>query len=1037
MPAEMDGDLFPQFREPAAKYRSLLFWAWNSRLEEEELIRQIGEMRRAGVGGFFMHSRDGLETVYMGDEWKRMIRSSVLEARKQGLEAWLYDEDRWPSGTAGGAVPARWGDDSRCKGLTIEVLDPGSALPDDKALAVYGACVREMELCSLRRLKLGELPEERESLLVARLEVSGKSDWFNGEAPPDNLNPAGVRHFLEATHEEYKAVCGDFFGTTVPGIFTDEPSLHDRHASFPANRGWIPWTTGFGEYFWERRGYDPLDTIPYLYFNGKLSAKIRHDYWRTVTERYAETYSGEIAKWCEANGIAYTGHFLQEDKLGLSARVNGGIMPHYRYQGVPGIDILCEATDEYLTVKQCTSVAHQYGKRVVLSESYGCTGWEFSFEGQKWVGDWQYALGVTRLVKHMALYTLKGCGKRDYPPSFNYNTTWWDYARPMEDYQGRIASVLMEGVPIRDVVVLHPASTAWARLGCDPYGNPVRNRERDVSAINEYGYTLNSFLSLLSGIHYDYDLGDESLMARDGKVQDRSLLIARAAYQLLILPPVDTLLQSTLRLLGEFLDAGGTVLAVRPLPFMVEGEVREEATVFFRRTNLVIADDFMQVEKILEARLKRRVSIIGPDGRQDSSILYLLEDRGNAYSLFLANNDRCKAHRIAVSLWVKISGQVRRLDPLSGGEYPADTAGGLISETMGPADSRLYIIEKETPETLEPEDLAGHFPPISGDVFYTSFSPECKVTRNMPNALTLDSCRWRFEDETESEEMEVWQAQEQIREALGMIQISHNGIVQRYKWVHEPHAADGKSTSFVFRFTSTAPLEGLALALEDAKDYRVLLNGREIPNQAPSSGAAESPGWFLDRSFERVALPPLKTGENRLDLICAYKNRMQVEDSYLIGDFSVDRRRRLTPEDTGIRTGDWTLQGYPHYAGSLTYTWDFVHSYDGDARIILKVEDFSAVTLRLRVNEHRYDIPWKAAASLDITAALLLNEKNRIAVELVGSPRNLLGPFHAAEGKLENTNDGSFRTGGMKHIEGYNFYPYGLFAPPKLYLRQS
>ncbi len=306
-----------------------------------------------------------------------------------------------------------------------------------------------------------------------------------------------MRKFLEATHDRYKAACGDLFGKTVPGIFTDEPSLHDRHAAFPPNRGWIPWTCGFGEFFRERRGYDPLDSIPYLYFSGEKSPKIRHDYWWSIAERYSESYSGEIARWCRENGIAYTGHFLQEDKLGLATRVGGAIMPHYRYQDMPGIDILCERTDEYLTVKQCSSVATQYGKPMVLSETFGCTGWELSFEGQKWVGDWQFALGVNRLSKHMALYTLKGCGKRDYPPSLNYQNSWWEHSRQIEDYFARLSASLVGGAAVlRTCMVLHPASTAWARLGCDPYGNPCAATSATCPPWTVWGIITTSFCAI-------------------------------------------------------------------------------------------------------------------------------------------------------------------------------------------------------------------------------------------------------------------------------------------------------------------------------------------------------------------------------------------------------------------------------------------------------------------------------------------------------------------------------------------------------------
>ena len=51
---------------------------------------------------------------------------------------------------------------------------------------------------------------------------------------------------------------------------------------------------------------------------------------------------------------------------------------------------------ETLTLKQCTSVAHQLGRKWVLSELYGVTGWPFTFEGMKWIGDWHAVLETGR-----------------------------------------------------------------------------------------------------------------------------------------------------------------------------------------------------------------------------------------------------------------------------------------------------------------------------------------------------------------------------------------------------------------------------------------------------------------------------------------------------------------------------------------------------------------------------------------------------------------------------------------------------------------
>jgi hypothetical protein len=92
------------FRSPGAEWRGKPFWSWNGELREDEVRRQIGVMQEMGFGGYFMHSRAGLITEYLGKEWFDLINAGADEGEKRGLESWLYDEDRWPSGSAGGKV---------------------------------------------------------------------------------------------------------------------------------------------------------------------------------------------------------------------------------------------------------------------------------------------------------------------------------------------------------------------------------------------------------------------------------------------------------------------------------------------------------------------------------------------------------------------------------------------------------------------------------------------------------------------------------------------------------------------------------------------------------------------------------------------------------------------------------------------------------------------------------------------------------------------------------------------------------------------
>lgn len=89
---------------PPMEFRGVPFWSWNGKLEETELRRQIRVMKEMGFGGFFMHSRLGLATEYLSEEWFSLVNAWHRRGGKAGLSAWLYDEDRYSSGSAGGEV---------------------------------------------------------------------------------------------------------------------------------------------------------------------------------------------------------------------------------------------------------------------------------------------------------------------------------------------------------------------------------------------------------------------------------------------------------------------------------------------------------------------------------------------------------------------------------------------------------------------------------------------------------------------------------------------------------------------------------------------------------------------------------------------------------------------------------------------------------------------------------------------------------------------------------------------------------------------
>ncbi|HUU42769.1 MAG TPA: hypothetical protein VMX57_03265, partial [Planctomycetota bacterium] len=364
----MSDTLSRNFADPGKDYRSAPFWSWNSRMDPREVRRQVRDMKAHGMGGFFMHSRVGLETPYMSGEWMRAIRAAVEEAARVGMKAWLYDEDRWPSGAAGGLVPAR-GEACRQKRLTMRIHRE-KFTPAGDELRVFAICTDRARLRAARRLRASDTTKRGETALTFGMETSEPGPWFNGWPYGDNLSAESVRALIETTYIPYGDALKKHIPRVVPGIFTDEPNVSQR-SPHPDRARNIPWTAAFVDEFKARRGYNLLDVLPSFFFDGPRSRKVRHDYWKTVCELFAQNFSKQLGTWCRRHKFALTGHYNAEGSLLSQMNSAGAVMPNYVWQDAPGIDILTEQRREFLTVKQTSSVASQFGRKTVLCEIYG------------------------------------------------------------------------------------------------------------------------------------------------------------------------------------------------------------------------------------------------------------------------------------------------------------------------------------------------------------------------------------------------------------------------------------------------------------------------------------------------------------------------------------------------------------------------------------------------------------------------------------------------------------------------------------------
>ncbi|KPK83847.1 MAG: hypothetical protein AMJ81_07150 [Phycisphaerae bacterium SM23_33] len=1007
-----------QWARPESTYRGAPFWSWNDRLVPERLCRQIEQMHRAGMGGFFMHSRYGLKTPYLSQEWFDCVSACVEKARQLDMKAYLYDEDRWPSGAAGGLVTREHPEFAAHLLVAIRGPRPPAGM---ERLASFAVRFDDSGRCAAyRALEEGQGLEADEVMVSFAAGVSQPSPWFNEAPYLDTLSAEAVAEFIRVTHQAYADRYGNDFGGVIPAIFTDEPNYSHSHVSAAADEllASLPWTAKLAMEFKRRRGYDLRDHLVELAFPAAGSgayefSKLRHDYWRTATELFGENFSAQIGRWCDKHSIALTGHYLGEESLTSQIRTVGSAMPHYAHQQWPGVDILTDQRHEIGTVKQCCSVAAQLGRARVLSELYGCTGWDWPLEGHKFNGGWQYVLGVNLRCPHLSLYSLAGGAKRDYPASIFPQSPWWKYYRVVEDYFARLGLLLTKGKPVRDVLMIHPIESA--------YGLYLPGEAASTARLQE------PFTALLAGLldhHYDYDLGDESLLAARGKVAAGKLKLGKMDYRLVVVPPAITLRSTTAALLKRFLAAGGSVVFVEPLPQRLDGEPSEELAQLIAQATRCGARPSV-VAATIETLLPRRVSVT-ENGAEAAFAWTMLRHVRGGQVLFLQSCDRTHAHDVRVS--VQGRRPVVLMDPATGARrrVEAEKVGDRVEFALhlpqtGSALVSLGLRAGEAAPPAAPPKVAAA----------VEAPGPWKVERLEPNSFPLDYCRFRIGEGESSEPVPVLLAEEKIRAHWGLPRRLNQGCQPWY--LAETNRADRTvrgRCEMKFQFHVTDVPGRLQLAIERPEDFQILLNGQAV--------ASEPTGCWVDEDIKTVDISPaVRAGHNELLLRFDYRSDMELEDLHLVGEFAVrrtgDRRtfdaHTLTRPPTELAHGSWVGQGLDFYGGAVMYRIPVDGSVRQAAargkRVRLAMPAVRCTCAAVHVGERTFVLAWPPMAA-DITEPLAAG--GDVAIEIIGGRKNILGPLHVPW--LPWTGPGEFDPHHPQWTDEYLLNDHGLMAAP-------
>ncbi len=995
-----------QFIHPSAEFRSVPLWVWNDAVSREEIEIQLRDFKEQGIGGVFIHPRPGLSTPYLSDEWLALCRYAVETGKTLGLKVWLYDENSYPSGFAGGHVPAVM-PDALGKGLRLTRMNQLPGQFENRPLLVLkkkGSGFMEVTETSG--------PAAAGDYYVFDLKENEASPWFGGFNYVDIMRPEVTEKFLNLTLEAYRQSFGEEFGHTVPGSFQDEAHIAPVSGSDTVN-----FTPQLFFRFHQRWGYDLRPHLPELFEESGDWQRTRHNYYQTLLELFIEGWAKPYYDYCERNHLALTGHYWEHEWP--EPRRSPDTLAMAGYAHIPGIDCLMNEwqNDPHAqfgnsrAVREIRSAANQLGRKRTLCETYGAGGWDMGFADQKRIGDWLYALGVNLLDPHLSYMTIQGARKRDHPLSFSYHEPWWAHYRTLADYFGRLSVALSAGEQLNRIVVLEPTTTAWMLY------SPTAPSPR----LEELGNRFQNFIHELEKRQVEYDLASEKTLEEHGSIRGHSLVVGRRPYDLLILPPgLKNLNQSTLDLLAKYLRSGGKLLCWEGTPTFVDGQFSDEP--------LQLARTYAGLWRMASGTGFEKLAELSPAGvrfefdAESSPLLFhqrrLLED---GQILFLANSDSQRAARGLLHI---VGGSMERWDPFTGqhAAYPFTGKDGELTTSfeLPVAGSLLLVIRPEKGQS------AG-----SARFSVRELEPETPMRIEPLSAvpLTLDYCDIQLAGKIQKD-LYFYDAQQKIFQHHGLARNPWDSSVQFKRTILDLDrfpANSGFSATYWFTSAPGVDLASLQVVAERPEFNKVEINGHPV---LPEKGR-----WWLDRAFGVYQIGAwARAGKNQITLNCKpFRILAELEPIYLLGNF------RLKPEKKGfslipageLKLGPWKDQGMPFYADRVCYTkkYRISHFHSENNRITVALGGWSGSLAEVRVNDKPAGIIAFPPYELDISP-FVNSEYVTISVIVYGTLKNLLGPHHNNP-PLGRAWPGSFQKGaegGLPPGSEYSLVGYGLFS---------
>ena len=446
------------FLKPHSRFYPAFAWMWNVPITKEGIISQLDMFEKENMLSFYVipcppefrpqSMRAEMSPEYLSDDFFRLISFAAEEAEKRGMTMWLYDEGGYPSGGACGNVIKEYPNAAAKKVAKREItLKKGEIYrPLNDVLCSFsnGKRVYKGFTSTCEATICEYFPEE----YIPNGNVVGLTDKKTTET------------FINLTHERYASFVSDRFGNLIPLIFTDEPRMY------------LPlWNDEIKKEFETVFGYDILDYMPVI-FDETLAATDddRHaiiNYNKICAELFVRNFMHPLREWCDAHGVALSGHLDKDNTPDYSTKLGYGSHVHVLSEmHIPGVDTIWQQIFPNKNggptyegsgfFPRVASSAASIGSSLALSESFAVYGDGLTQDEMRYVVNFQFARGINIFNFMSVSYGLENAHSLCMRPSFSADKPGFFARADFNKYVARTEVIMQTGRRTADTLLYHP-----------------------------------------------------------------------------------------------------------------------------------------------------------------------------------------------------------------------------------------------------------------------------------------------------------------------------------------------------------------------------------------------------------------------------------------------------------------------------------------------------------------------------------------------------------------------------------------------------